>query len=126
MENSLDAAEDAGSLPEIDITMCACARLMASIVSRMLRASACLYVMLTNKVHCSEEISQKRLNSIRGISNHDRLDEELYLDHETDEAKKVTEDHFSVPYIAEWGAGLSCNHVCAEAPGKRGQGAREA
>ncbi|KAK9840997.1 hypothetical protein WJX81_004968 [Elliptochloris bilobata] len=56
VENSLDAAEDAGKLPEIDITI--------------------------------EEISQKRLNSIRGISNHDRLDEELYQDHETDEAKK--------------------------------------
>ncbi len=38
---------------------------------------------------CREEVSQKRLNSIRGISNHDRLDEELYQDHETEEAKKA-------------------------------------
>jgi hypothetical protein len=38
---------------------------------------------------CREEVSQMRLNSIRGISNHDRLDEELYQDHETEEAKKA-------------------------------------
>ena len=36
-----------------------------------------------------EEISQKRMNSIRGIDNHERLDEELYQDFETDEARKV-------------------------------------
>ena len=38
---------------------------------------------------CSEEISQKRLNTIRGIDNHERLDEELYQDFETDDARKV-------------------------------------
>ena len=38
---------------------------------------------------CREEISQKRMNSIRGIDNHERLDEELYHDFETDEARKV-------------------------------------
>ena len=36
-----------------------------------------------------EEISQRRMNSIRGIDNHERLDEELYQDFETDEARKV-------------------------------------
>ena len=89
VENSLDAAEDAGSLPEIDITMCACICLKASTEPRMLSSSLLLFDLLTNKACCSEEVSQKRLNSIRGISNHDRLDEELYLDHETDDAKKV-------------------------------------
>ena len=38
---------------------------------------------------CREEISQKRMNSIRGIDNHERLDEELYQDFETDDARKV-------------------------------------
>ena len=36
-----------------------------------------------------EEISQKRLNRVRGIDNHERLDEELYQDFETDDARKV-------------------------------------
>ena len=36
-----------------------------------------------------EEISQNRLNRIRGIQNLDRLDESLYQDFETDEARKV-------------------------------------
>lgn len=30
------------------------------------------------------------MNSIRGIDNHERLDEELYQDFETDEARKVS------------------------------------
>lgn len=38
---------------------------------------------------CSEEISQKDLNKIRGIDNHDRLDEELYQDYEDKDTKKV-------------------------------------
>jgi len=38
---------------------------------------------------CREEISQNRLNRIRGIQNLDRLDESLYQDFETDEARKV-------------------------------------
>ena len=45
-------------------------------------------VELNLEMH-SEEISQKRLNSIRGIDNHERLDEELYQDFETDDARKV-------------------------------------
>ena len=35
-------------------------------------------------------MSQKALNKIRGIDNHERLDEELYHDFEDDDAKKVT------------------------------------
>ncbi|DBB08030.1 TPA: DNA topoisomerase 6 subunit B [Trebouxia sp. C0006] len=56
VENSLDAAESIGQLPDVTITI--------------------------------EEISQKRMNSIRGIDNHERLDEELYHDFETDDARK--------------------------------------
>jgi hypothetical protein len=36
-----------------------------------------------------EEVSQKRLNSIRGIENLARLDESLYQDFETEEVRKV-------------------------------------
>lgn len=45
---------------------------------------------------CREEISQKRINSIRGIDNHERLDEELYHDFETDDARKVQSTAFDV------------------------------
>ena len=38
---------------------------------------------------CSEEISQHRLNKMRGVTNHDRIDEELYQDYETEGAKQV-------------------------------------
>lgn len=57
VENSLDAAEAAGTLPDVDITI--------------------------------EEISQARLNAIRGVANVARLDEELYHDYETEDQKKV-------------------------------------
>lgn len=57
VENSLDAAEAAGTLPDVDITV--------------------------------EEISQSRLNAIRGVANVARLDEELYHDFETEDQKKV-------------------------------------
>ena len=36
-----------------------------------------------------EEISQARLNTIRGIENLDRLDESLYQDFETEDMRKV-------------------------------------
>ncbi|EFN52240.1 hypothetical protein CHLNCDRAFT_26891 [Chlorella variabilis] len=35
-----------------------------------------------------EEISQHRLNKMRGVTNHDRIDEELYQDYETEGAKQ--------------------------------------
>ncbi len=38
---------------------------------------------------CSEEVTQRQLNKIRDVVNHERLDEELYHDHETEEARKV-------------------------------------
>jgi DNA topoisomerase VI subunit B len=37
---------------------------------------------------CSEEVSQRRLNDIRGVKNHDRIDEELYQDYETEADRK--------------------------------------
>jgi hypothetical protein len=41
---------------------------------------------------CREEVAQSALNTIRGVANHDRLDEELYGDFETEAAKKVGAD----------------------------------
>ncbi|KAI7846328.1 hypothetical protein COHA_000165 [Chlorella ohadii] len=35
-----------------------------------------------------EEISQARLNKMRGVTSHDRIDEELYQDYETEDAKQ--------------------------------------
>eukprot|EP00775_Hariotina_reticulata_P001229 gene1229-1568_t len=35
-----------------------------------------------------EEISKARLNRLRGLDNHERIDEELYHDYESEEAKK--------------------------------------
>ena len=34
-------------------------------------------------------MSQKRLNKIRGLEHHDRLDEALYHDYESEDARKV-------------------------------------
>lgn len=39
-----------------------------------------------------EEISQARLNKMRGVTSHDRIDEELYQDYETEDAKQVCSD----------------------------------
>ena len=43
-------------------------------------------------------MSQRRLNDIRGVENHERLDEELYQDFETEADRKVrcTEDRDNV------------------------------
>jgi DNA topoisomerase VI subunit B len=38
---------------------------------------------------CSQEISRSTLNRIQGLEDQDRLDEELYHDFESEEAKKV-------------------------------------
>lgn len=38
---------------------------------------------------CSEEFSQERLNKLRGVENHARIDAQLYHDFETDDAKQV-------------------------------------
>lgn len=44
----------------------------------------CVYLFL---FQCSEEISQARLNTLRGVANHSRIDAKLYQDYETDGAK---------------------------------------
>ncbi|EIE26704.1 hypothetical protein COCSUDRAFT_11853 [Coccomyxa subellipsoidea C-169] len=56
VENSLDAAESSGNLPDVEVTI--------------------------------EEISQKRMNTIRGIANLERVDETLYQDFETEDLRK--------------------------------------
>lgn len=56
VENSLDAAETIGALPEIEISI--------------------------------KEVSQKNLNEVRGVSNRERVDEELYQDFETEAERK--------------------------------------
>ncbi len=46
----------------------------------------------------SEEVSKARLNRIRGVEHHDRLDQQLYQDFESEEAKKVS-------WSGHWGHG---------------------
>ncbi len=57
---------------------------------------ACAYAY--PHVYRSEEVSKGRLNKIRGVEQHDRLDAELYQDFETDGQRKVS-DH---------GCGMTC------------------
>ena len=45
--------------------------------------------MHSTSQQCSEEISQHALNRMRGVTNHGRIDEELYQDYETEDAKQV-------------------------------------
>jgi hypothetical protein len=39
---------------------------------------------------CSEEVSRARLNSLRGLGDHERVDEQLYHDYESEDARKVS------------------------------------
>ena len=43
----------------------------------------------------SEEVSKARLNRMRGVEHHDRIDEELYNDYESEEAKRVRRTFYS-------------------------------
>ena len=86
VENSLDAAESIGTLPDIEISMCA---RPISLSDSCISAAHSQQQLTFAVAACSEEVSQKRLNSIRGVSNHERLDEELYQDFETEAAKKA-------------------------------------
>ena len=61
--------------------------------------------MLKAQLFCSEEVTQRQLNKIRDVVNHERLDEELYHDHETEEARKVSVSQ--VPIIAQSSEGIS-------------------
>lgn len=40
-------------------------------------------------VCCSEEVSRARLNTLRGLGDHARVDEQLYHDYESEDARKV-------------------------------------
>ena len=88
VENSLDAAESISQLPDIEVTMCVPWRLLVAMRS-MPAAPSCLHACLTGHGLRREEMSQRRLNDIRGVENHERLDEELYQDFETEADRKV-------------------------------------
>ncbi len=62
--------------------------------------------------HRSEEISQARLNKMRGVTSHDRIDEELYQDYETEDAKQAsTGGGF---YRAAFGCAMLPPHVATD------------
>ena len=112
MENSLDAAESISQLPDIDVTMCASLLSRAPLCNLPAMSPPCTVSHIagtTSQSCCStpsqllaircpfvsllvtktggwalvrEEVSQRRLNDIRGVENHERLDEELYQDFE--------------------------------------------
>jgi hypothetical protein len=93
VENSLDAAESSGQLPDIEITMCG-PQVDSSPHSgnfSSYRSSSGFEPSSDDRslVHAREEISQKRMNSIRGIANLERVDESLYQDFETEDIRKV-------------------------------------
>ncbi len=88
MENSLDAAESISQLPDIDVTMYAYRCCCQSQVPACYPLSV-LRTVVTAAPRFREEMSQRRLNDIRGVENHERLDEELYQDFETEADRKV-------------------------------------
>ena len=80
------------------------------------RPSFCCTPKLSGGLH-REEISQARLNTVRGIENLDRLDESLYQDFETEDMRKVSHDcQCSVPAC---GDSLWIQLMCAHAVQKR-------
>lgn len=70
-----------------------------------------------------EEISKSRLNRLRGLDNHERIDEELYADFETEDAKKVClgvyECEFRGQGVRE-GGGVKPHMHCVQAMTQRG------
>jgi hypothetical protein len=58
---------------------------------------------------CSEEISQHRLNTIRGIENLPRLDETLYQDFETEDLRKVWKDLDWKSLSDHWFMSMKCS-----------------
>lgn len=54
-----------------------------------LAALLCHAVSLFKPVCCSEEVSRARLNTLRGLGDHARVDEQLYHDYESEDARKV-------------------------------------
>lgn len=59
----------------------------------------------------SEEVSKARLNRLRGLDNHERIDEELYADFETSDAKKVKWEGRGRTGAGGGGAGAECRAV---------------
>jgi hypothetical protein len=47
----------------------------------------------------SEEVSRARLNTLRGLGDHERVDEQLYHDYESEDARKV---RIPVTLAAAW------------------------
>jgi hypothetical protein len=54
-----------------------------------LRATAVGCAVLFLSLTCSEEVSRTRLNTMRGLGDHARVDEQLYHDYESEDARKV-------------------------------------
>jgi hypothetical protein len=92
VENSLDAAESIGVLPEVSVTMCVHLRAAArppwswhigarSAVRAALthKTLACLRVVCRVRAR-SEEISASRFAGLMGLAPRERIDEELYMD----------------------------------------------
>jgi hypothetical protein len=72
-----------------------------------------------------EELSRSRLDKIRGIERHDRLDEELYHDFESEDKRKVQINvHMILPVLTPNVNLVTMEH--AEADAKRGKGTGEA
>ena len=92
VENSLDAAESIGLLPDIDVEMCA-AQPPLPAVAITKKLSPCCMGALCSDMHllclCSSEVAQTELNDIRGMVNLSRVDEALYQDHETEAEHKA-------------------------------------
>jgi len=62
-----------------------------------------------------EEISKARLNRLRGLDNHERIDEELYHDYESEEAKKVNRQRsLSLTVIFDGWIGCYCKGALSQ------------
>ncbi len=79
VENSLDAAESIKQLPSLEVTM------YANDAGCDGAGNGIHNTPITN----SEEISQERLNKLRGVANVKRVDQTLYGDYESEDARKV-------------------------------------
>jgi DNA topoisomerase VI subunit B len=92
VENSLDAAESIGMLPDIDVEMCVRAAIGLLAICTMHSASTSSRHKMQHFFICSSEMAQSALNDIRGMANLSRVDEALYHDHETEAECKVAGD----------------------------------
>lgn len=60
------------------------------------RASALMFTSFVCRPGRREEVSKAALNKIRGVENHERIDEALYGDYESEEAKKASPPPFCI------------------------------